>query len=146
MNPMIVGHLYATSGLGIFMKNIWKQFWSLICHFFTWYTQGAQRGLCDIGFPEAYGMGIDKRWRELYGFWVVRNQEGICVVMEGERDPWVWPLVRVAVVCDESGRMWVNLRKRFYYEKDEWRDAESFLFLDEKGDVTKMVRSIDKMD
>jgi hypothetical protein len=146
MNPMFVSYLCATSGLGIFVKNIWNQLWPFVCQFFEWYTQSTQRGLCDIGFPEAYGMGIDKRWRESYGFWVVRNHEGICVVMEGEKDPWVWPLVRVAVIRDETGCMWVNLRKRFYYEKDEWRDAESFLFLDERGDVTTRVRSMDKMD
>jgi hypothetical protein len=146
MNPLFVVHQYVVSGLETVVKNVWKQFWAFVSQFFAWYPQGAQRGLYDIGFPEDYGLGIDKRWRELLGFWVVRNHEGICVMMEGERDPWVWPLVRVGVVRDETGRMWVDLGKRFYYEKDEWQNVEAFLYLNEKHTAEKWVRSIEERD
>jgi cytochrome b6-f complex iron-sulfur subunit len=30
-----------------------------------------------IGFPSEYGMGVDERWKEKYGVWVVRTSEDI---------------------------------------------------------------------
>lgn len=114
------------------MTDLIKRIWAAIKQFFVRYVCGRQIGSVDIGHLKDYEMGIDHRWRETYGFWVVRNQRGLFVIMEGEPQLWAWPLVRVRVWCDDDGRLWVDLRQKFQYEKDEWRDPESFVRLSRK--------------
>jgi hypothetical protein len=123
------------------MNGILKQVWEVVDRFIAWYTNREHRGVYDIGFPEDYGMGLDSRWRALYGFWVVRNHHGIFAIMEGEQKPWAWPLVRLGVWRDETGRMWVDMKQVFQYEKDEWADLESFVCLDDKSVAKRLSAS-----
>lgn len=118
------------------------------CRFIAWYTNRKQIGVYDIGFPDDYDTGIDSRWRASYGFWVVRNHRGIYAIIEGEPQPWAWPLVRLGVWCDETGRMWVDMKQTFQYEKDEWGHLNSFVCLEDKRIVAPLSnakRSVNKM-
>lgn len=91
--------------------------------------------MIDIGFLDAYQKGVDHRWRSRYGFWVVRNARGLFVIAQGDPEPWAWPLVRVFVMCDNDGRLWVDLNRKFQFERDEWHQVGSFVPLQEAGVV-----------
>ena len=128
------------------MKALLKRLAQMVGEFFEWYTGGRRTHICDIGRPEEYAVGTDNRWREQYGFWVVRTYRDLCVVMPGATEPWAWPLVRVHVWRDEEGRLLVDTGRRFHYERGEWQHPDSFVRLKEKdavkGSRSSSIRSV----
>jgi cytochrome b6-f complex iron-sulfur subunit len=114
------------------------------------------------GTTDGYGVGrVDERFKETFGVWLVRNDEGLYALsttcthlgctpnwLENEQKfkcpchgsgfrktginfegPAPRPLERYAIGTAADGQVLVDKSKKFQYEKGEWANPESFLYV-----------------